>query len=81
MGCDYYIIKKLHIYYNDNDYLDIELKRERGYFSDDDGAGTFDSDDETSEEQYNEYIEYILTPKMKPITLYDGLTLSLNNNS
>jgi len=36
MGCDYYIIKLLRIYYNDsgNDYLEIEIDRERGYFDD-----------------------------------------------
>ena len=72
MGCDYYILKKLHIYYdeNENEYLDIEVKRERGYFHEDDGD--IDSDDETADQQVAEYIQYILTPKMKPILIYDG---------
>ena len=25
MGCDYYIFKILQVFYNDNDYLEIEL--------------------------------------------------------
>ena len=29
MGCDYYIVKFLNIYYNDIDYLVVELERER----------------------------------------------------
>jgi len=71
MGCDYYILKKLHIYYNENEneYLDIKVKTERGYFQDD---GMIDSDDENADQQVSEYIRYILTPKMKPIILYDG---------
>lgn len=32
MGCDYYIAKVLLIYYNDDDYLVIELKREKCYY-------------------------------------------------
>lgn len=69
MGCDYYILKKLHIYYAEQEYLDIEVKLERGYFQYD---GDIDSDDETADQQVNEYIQYILTPKMKPILIYDG---------
>ena len=69
MGCDYYIYKKLHIYYNEDEYLDIKVKTERGYFPDD---GNIDSDDENADQQVAEYIQYILTPKMKPIILYDG---------
>ena len=32
MGCDYYIFKVLHIYYNDTEYLDVTLHRKRGYY-------------------------------------------------
>ena len=36
MGCDYYIVKQLHVEYVDDDDLerdvDIELDRERAYF-------------------------------------------------
>jgi hypothetical protein len=71
MGCDYYIYKKLHIYYNENEneYLDIEINKERGYFHED---GTIDSDDENADQHFDEYIKFTLTPKMKPIILYDG---------
>ena len=61
--------KKLHIYYNENEYLDIIIHTERGYFQDD---GDIDSDDEIADQQVAEYIQYILTPKMKPILIYDG---------
>ena len=39
MGCDYYIVKYLCIYFNDkdndndNDVLNFEIDRERAYFS------------------------------------------------
>ena len=33
MGCDYYIVKFLKIYYNKIDYLVVELDRERGYYN------------------------------------------------
>ena len=67
MGCDYYILKVLHIYYNDNDYLEFELERERCYY-----FYSYDSDEEDYEEKVNEYIKDILTPKMKPIILYSN---------
>jgi len=73
MGCDYYILKILQVFYNDNDYLEIELKRRKGYYVDED-----DLDEDEAEADYNErtneYIKYTLTPKMKPIIIY-------NNNS
>jgi hypothetical protein len=71
MGCDYYIIKFLHIHYNDinndsNDYLEIELDRQRCYYDE----YQFDEDAEDFEEQLNAYIEYILQPKVDPIIIY-----------
>jgi hypothetical protein len=67
MGCDYYIVKSLHIYYNDNDYFEIELDRERGYYHD-----MYDEDQEDYDEKINEYIKHILTPKVKPIIIYNN---------
>ena len=32
MRCDYYIEKKLYIYYNDNSINYINLKRDKGYY-------------------------------------------------
>jgi hypothetical protein len=66
MGCDYYILKVLHIYYNETDYLDIELNREKGYYY------SYDSDEENYEDKVSDYINDILTPKMKPIMLYEN---------
>jgi len=67
MGCDYYILKVLHIYYNENDYLEFELDRERCYY-----FYSYDSDEENYDNKVNEYIKDILTPKMKPIILYSN---------
>ena len=46
MGCDYYILKVLHIYYNENDYLEFELDRERCYY-----FYSCDSDEEDYEDE------------------------------
>jgi hypothetical protein len=68
MGCDYYILKLLRIYYNDHDCLDIELSRERCYYDD----YQFDEDAEDYEDQLNKYIENLLTVKTEPIVIYDN---------
>ena len=67
MGCDYYIVKVLNIYYNDNDYLRVELERERGYFN-----YYYDEDEEDYEDKVNKYIKDILTSQMKPIIIYSN---------
>ena len=69
MGCDYYILKILQIYHNENDYLEIEIDRNRGYYN-----YYYDSDDEDYDDKVNKYIEDILRPQMDPIVIY-------NNNS
>jgi hypothetical protein len=66
MGCDYYILKLLQIYYNDNDFLEIELDRERGYYDD----FQFDEDADDYDEKINEHIQQILIPKVDPIIIY-----------
>jgi chromosomal replication initiation ATPase DnaA len=68
MGCDYYIVKVLQIYYNDTEYMECELERERGYFY----CDKFDEDEDDYEEQINEYIKDILTVQMKPIQIYEN---------
>ena len=52
MGCDYYIIKFLNIYYNDIDYLVIELDREKGYYN-----FQYDEDCDDYTDKENEYIK------------------------
>jgi hypothetical protein len=66
MGCDYYIVINLYIYFNDNEYnyLTIELERHKGYYSYDD----YDED----EEKLDEYTKSILRPTMKPMIIYDN---------
>jgi hypothetical protein len=68
MGCDYYILKLLRIYYNDNDYLELEIDRVRGYYNDAD----FDEDADDYEEWLNEHIKQMLTPKIAPIVIYNN---------
>lgn len=66
MGCDYYILKLLHIYYNENDYVEVELTRERGYYDD----LQFDEDANDYDEKVTEHIREMLTPKTEPIVIY-----------
>jgi len=70
MGCDYYILKLLRIYYNKDEYLEVELDRKRGYYDD----LQFDEDAEDYEEKMNEYTKQILTPKTNPIIIYTNET-------
>ena len=70
MGCDYYIVKYLCIYFNDkdNDVLNFEIERERGYFGDHLG----DEDEDDYEKKRDEYLKNVLTPQTKPITIYNN---------
>ena len=68
MGCDYYIVKVLHVYYQDGDF-EIEVYRQRGYF-DDEGEENFDEDEDNYEEKLAEYKREILMPRIPPITIY-----------
>jgi hypothetical protein len=70
MGCDYYILKVLKIYFSKNDVLEIELARIREYYSDFDAGWDEDVDSENYEVTSKEYDIYTLTPKMKPIIIY-----------
>uniref|UniRef100_A0A6C0H3I1 Uncharacterized protein n=1 Tax=viral metagenome TaxID=1070528 RepID=A0A6C0H3I1_9ZZZZ len=70
MGCDYYILKLLQIYYNNDDFLEIELYRQKGYYIDDDQDEDEDYDDYS--ERFHEYVEYCLETKMKPIVIYNN---------
>ena len=67
MGCDYYILINLYIYFNDDiyNYLTIELERHKGYYF-------YDGHDEDKQEKMDEYIKSILRPRMKPIIIYDN---------
>jgi hypothetical protein len=69
MGCDFYILKLLHIYYDDKEYLEVFLHRQRG-----DYIFNEDSDEDVSDEDYdvriNECVKHALTPRMKPIIIH-----------
>jgi hypothetical protein len=72
MGCDYYIIKVLHIYYrvneNEDNYLEVEINRERCYYDD----YQFDEDSDDYDDNLNKYIEDLLLPKAVPIVIYNN---------
>jgi hypothetical protein len=72
MGCDYYIFKILKIYYSKNDFLEIELGKIRGYYDDSESGWDEDANSDDDDETFKNYLKYILTPKMKPITIYDS---------
>jgi hypothetical protein len=70
MGCDYYIDKDLHIYYN-NDIIfsNINLEHERGYYW---FTSSLDEDEDDYEIEYLRYTKEMLEPRMKPIVIYSN---------
>jgi len=67
MSIIYYISKNLHIYYNDTEYLTIELERSRGLRS---NSG-IDEDDENYEQKLADLINNDLCKYLnEPITIY-----------
>jgi len=77
MGCDYYINKYLEIKFQNKNSLRIELESNRGYYS-----FSLDEDDPDYDEKYQEYVENILKPSMKPIIIFENnqfLTETLEN--
>ena len=74
MGCDYYILKNLRIYCENDYYLSLEIDRERGYYH-----YVYDSDDEDYETKVDEYIKKCLIPIMKPIILYNNNKFNKSN--
>jgi len=67
MGCDYYISKFLKIkFVNSRFELKITLETDKAYY-----YFSLDEDDPTYDEQYQEYIEQTLKPKMEPIIIYE----------
>jgi hypothetical protein len=75
MGCDYYIAKCLNIYYNDTDYLVVELERKRCYY-----YFQYDEDSDDYDDKINEYIKECLTPEMKPIIIYSSNSFNKVNS-
>jgi hypothetical protein len=69
MGCDYYIVKELKIYFLSMipPQISIEVERENGYFH-----FYSDSDDPDYDQMETEYKKQILTPSMTPILLFDN---------
>lgn len=68
MGCDYFILKILNIYYNDTEYLQCLVEKEKGHYYYD----YIDEDLEDYDEKVNEYIKICLTPEMKSIIIYNN---------
>jgi hypothetical protein len=69
MGADYFIQKFLNIYYNDIDYLVVELvldEQKRNF----EFHLLYDEDCHDYSEKEDEYIKDCLTPDMEPIIIY-----------
>ena len=75
MGCDYYIIKFLRIYFENDDVLSLEIDRESGYY-----YYAYDSDDEDYETKVEEYIKECLTPNMESINIYCNNKFNKSNH-
>jgi hypothetical protein len=67
MGCDYYIVKSLYIYYDNDKCWICSLSTERGYYY-------FNYDEDADDYEYKriKYIDTCLTPQMKPIVIYEN---------
>ena len=69
MGADYYIVKVLYVYLNNNSLLLREvLEKHAGYFY----GFDYESDESDYEEKWNEYIKDELKPHMKDIIIYEN---------
>jgi hypothetical protein len=68
MGCDYYIDKNLNIYdYNNNILSYINLEHQKGYYW---FVSILDEDEDGYDNEYKDYIKYVLKPQLEPITIY-----------
>ena len=66
MICDYYICKYLKIEFQSILPLFIELEKDRGYFN-----FYLDEDEPDYDKKHKKYLEETLTPRMKPIIVYE----------
>jgi hypothetical protein len=73
MGCDYYIVKVLQVYYHNGDF-EIEVERQRRYF--DYENENFDEDEDNYEEKLAQYKRGVLTPCIQPIHIYTNNTFN-----
>ena len=68
MGCDYYIDKDLHIYYNNDVIISfVNLEHETGYYL---FGSSLDEDEDGYETEFARYIQKTLEPRMEPILIY-----------
>lgn len=70
MGCDYYIEQRLCIYFNDNSCDCINLKRERGYYTDYDDFLMNINPLHTNLTEWERIQQHYLTPKASPVIIY-----------
>ena len=69
MGCDYYIDQRLCIFYNDKSRYCINLKREKGYFTEyDDFIMNINSQSNLT--KWGKIERHHLTPKAVPFVVY-----------
>jgi hypothetical protein len=68
MGCDYYIVKVLQIFYTETEYLEVEIDRERGYYDD----LHIDEDADDYDDKIRAHMEDCLIPKVDPFVIYSN---------
>jgi len=70
MGCDYYIEQRLCIFYNDNSCYCINLKRERGYYTDYDDFVMNRNTQTNNLIEWEKIQQHHLTPTASPFIIY-----------
>lgn len=67
MGCDYFIDKDLQLFDKDRLFSIINLDHQKGYFF---YSPILDEDEEGYDNEFSNYLEDILKPRMEPILIY-----------
>lgn len=67
MGCDFYIVKSLFLYLEE-DYVEMELERDHGYFNWD----LYDEEDPEYKTKMEDCMQRVLEATGPPILIYDG---------
>ena len=74
MGCDYYIEKRLCIFFNDNSCDCMNLKRERGYYTKYDDFIMNTNPQNSNLTEWEKIQKYHLTPNASPFLIYTNRT-------
>jgi hypothetical protein len=72
MWCDYYIEKKIYIYYNDNTSYFISVNKKRGYYTDDNDFIMNTNIENSNLTEWEKVKQYHLTPSITPLIIYNN---------